>query len=224
MTSKTELNELTEQIIQAVRASSTNFFYTLLPTTSGKYSAVIQKAIDLQKELTSVADTDENKLLDIKKTALALEAEMGRLRTRLGVIPSIILIYFGFGLVYFLIVSVDIPKFITETLGVQTPEKLITLGIAGAFVYLATSYLKTLESPISLDSQIRGIIDFSLRLSLAIVVPIVLVVLFFTEEGTIGEVTLSPEILSFLTGYSAKLVTDLFSKLVEKGSNMIEAI
>ena len=48
--------------------------------------------------------------------------------------------------------------------------------------------------------------------------------LFFTEKGEIAKVRMSPELLSFACGYSAKLVMDIFNKLVEKGSKMIEAL
>jgi len=50
------------------------------------------------------------------------------------------------------------------------------------------------------------------------------VVLFFTKEGTIADVKISPELLSFGCGYSAKLVVDLFNNIVEKGSKMVQAI
>lgn len=43
-------------------------------------------------------------------------------------------------------------------------------------------------------------------------------------DGTIGEFTLSPEILSFGCGYSARLVVNIFNKLVEKGSKSSDSV
>jgi hypothetical protein len=43
-----------------------------------------------------------------------------------------------------------------------------------------------------------------------------LVILFFIKEGQLGERNISPELLSFACGYSAKLVVDFFNKIIEK--------
>ena len=55
-----------------------------------------------------------------------------------------------------------------------------------------------------------------MRLAIAAVVPIVLVVHFFDNAGQLKKLQVGPELLSFTCGYSAKLVIDIFSKLVEK--------
>jgi hypothetical protein len=114
--------------------------------------------------------------------------------------------------------------FIKSTLGVEAPVKLITLGMAGAFVYLATSLMARFSNNESANRPFDHIIRFTIQLLLAIIVPVVLVALFFTQQGEISNVKISPELLSFACGYSAKLVIDFFNKIVEKASKIIDAI
>ena len=152
-----------------------------------------------------------------------LEIWVRRRVAKNNLLPSVFIVYFGFILLFFIIRWVDFGGFVNKVLGVNAPEKLVTLGIAGAFVYLATSLLANIQSQ-SGDTQLKHILDIAIRLSLAIVVPIILVVLFFNPDGTIGELTITPELMSFACGYSAKLVVDIFNKIVEKASDMIKAI
>jgi len=178
-------------------------------------------AIDLEKEIFASPD-DASVVLDMYKKVLDLEGRFRRQVLRLGLIPGTVLVYviafaFFFGLRHF-----DLAGFVQKTLGVQAPGKLISLGVAGAFVYLATSLLSRFES--SGSGQFSAVLNFSLRLFLAIVVPIVLVVLFFNPDGSTKKLTVNVELLSFVCGYSAKLVVDLLAKIVEKGSKMIAAI
>src|SRR5262249_49778918 len=100
--------------------------------------------------------------------------------------------------------------------------RLISLGLMGAFLYFATSMLALAEGK---TMRFARLLDFSIRILLAVLVPILLVVLLFKPDGTRKELSvLSPEVLSFVCGYSAKLVIELLAKLVEKGSKMIAAI
>src|SRR5712692_4962729 len=222
MSTKNELDAILTDVMVGIRGRVQLPIPSMLPYSESRFDALIEKCVDLQKELSGVADPDP-RLFDLQKQVLSLEAEYHRLRTRLLLMPSVILLYIGGALAFALLKFIDIPKFITGTLGVQAPERLISLGIAGAFLYLATSLLTKVEAPAARNSQFSTVADFTIRLSMAVVVPIVLVVLFFTKEGEIGRVKLSPEIMSFACGYSAKLVIDLFAKIVEKCSKMIQA-
>jgi len=223
MERKEELINEIEKIIKGVRnPPALMHFMPNMPYSRRRFGEIIDKCIDLQKELASKDESLE--LFDLQKKFYSIEAEYKNLRGYLMLMPSVMVLYIGIFLIYAAIRWIEIPKFIKETLGVEAPEKLITFGIAGAFVYLATFLLTKLETITEGDTQFVAIANFTIRLSLAIVVPIILVALFFTNEGEFGEVKISPELLSFACGYSAKLVVDFFNKIIEKCTKMIETI
>lgn len=222
MITKDELDRAIADVVAGVRSRSLLPLPMLLHTQD-RFDALLDQCVDLQKELLSITESDPA-ILDIEKKVYALETAYRRLRARLQFLPSVLLLYSGGFLAFWLVRFVDIPKFITATLGVEAPEKLISFGIAGAFLYLATSLLSKIESASAGRSQFAGVANFTLRLLLAVVVPIVLVGLFFAKDGTVRQVKVSPEILSFACGYSAKLVMDLLNKIVEKARKMVEAI
>lgn len=148
--------------------------------------------------------------------------------------PAVLAIYLPLIALFFGLRYLNLPTllqtFTKDVLKVDAPGRLITFGIAGALVYLATSVLAYLHRPERQNDPIRAIGDFSIRLLLAIVVPIILVSLFFTDSVATSDapmaakLRLSPELLAFICGYSAKLVVDVLNKLVEKGGKMIDAI
>jgi len=208
------MTELTE------KEKGLNILIWSLPNTSRKIDELISNSIDLQNQILQF-DGDIYEFNNLRKRVIEHERLSYKLITRLGFLPKVLLTYVGFLVIVYIALKVNIASFIVQNLGVKAPEKLISLGIAGACLYLATEFLSYQEK--LLDQKIK-IATFLVRLSLAIVVPIVLVILFFNESGEIKKLSLSPEILSFSCGYSAKLVIGIFNKIVEKGTKMIEAI
>jgi hypothetical protein len=225
MDTKTELIAEIDKLIDLLRTRSTSVLTLvfLAPKFAEIVSEFSSKCIDLQKKVYATEDGSPN-LLELKKEFLDLEIWVKRRVAKNNLMPTVLVLYVGIFLVITVLRFVDISGFITKTLGVAAPERLITLGIAGAFVYLATSLLTKVTPRETKDKQLSNVIDFTIRLALAIVVPIILVILFFRPDGTIGDVAITPELLSFSCGYSAKLVVDVFNKFVEKASKMIEAI
>lgn len=224
MHTKDQLLKEIDELISLIRRRSNSWFaLTLLPTTlAGKVSELSAKCIDLKSQIL-IAEDNSAELLEASKKFLDLEIWVKRRVAKNNLAPTVIAIYAGFAFAFFTLQSVDFVSIVTKTLGVTAPEKLITLGIAGALVYLATSLLSSIEREDG-DTQIKHIVELTIRLSLAIIVPIILVVLFFKPDGTVGEVTITPELTSFACGYSSKLVLDIFNKLVEKASLMVKAI
>lgn len=185
---------------------------------NSKVDELINNAIDLQSQILNITNAIE--MSNCKKKVIEYERIGHKLKMRLGIIPTFMVAYLGFGAITWITLQFNIPKFIVEKLGVEAPEKLISLGIAGAFLYLATEYISKQEN----YNENPKISIFLVRLSLSIIVPIVLVILFFDKKGNIKEMSISPELLSFCCGYSAKLVIGLFNKMIEKGSKMIDTI
>lgn len=223
MITKDALMEKTDALIDQLRGEQISFIVLLFsPGGPSKIDSYAERLIEFQKEVRSAPDDDAS-ILDLHKQFIVLERTTKRRAVILGALPSIVTLYVAIAAVGILVTSVDIPKFIENTLGVKAPGKLITLGIAGAFVYLATTGLSRTET-ISDKLGFSSVLHHTIRFALAIVVPIILVVLFFNETGTLKDVTVSPELLSFGCGYSAKLVVELFNKIVEKGSKMVAAL
>lgn len=193
-----------------------------LPYTRRRFDELVTKCVDLHQELAVLAPSDDTWAQSQK--LFTIEAEYKRLRAKLLLMPAVILIYLGFFGIFWLVTYVDIAGFVKSVLKVDAPERLITFGIAGAFLYLATSVLAELNREGLTKDSVTWVADFTVRVLLAVVVPIVLVALFFTSDGKVSEVKLSPELLAFACGYSAKLVVDLFNKVVEKCSKMIDVL
>lgn len=224
MHTKDQLLTEIDGLIYLIRTRSNSWFaLTLLPPSlAEKVSELSAKCIDLKRQVLAAEDNSAE-LLEESKQFLDLEIWVKRRVAINNLMPTVIALYVGFALIFFALQRVDFGSIVTKTLGVAAPEKLITLGIAGAFVYLATSLLSRIQGQEG-DTQLKHVVEFTIRLSLAIIVPIILVVLFFKPDGTVGEVTITPELTSFACGYSAKLVLDIFNKLVEKASLMVKAI
>lgn len=224
MITRDELDKDITRIIAGARQKPTIIMsIPFLPDIGKRYDELLERCVDLQKELLKVREnTDE--ILELGKKVYEIETVYARLHTRLMLIPSTLFIYFGIAVVFLIIYLIDLQKLVTKTLGVETPEKLITFGLAGAFLYLATSRLSKLEVVTGTGSQIASVAVFTIRLFYATIVPVVLVALFFKKEGEVNIIKISPELLSFGCGYSAKLVVDIFNKIVDKVSKMIEAL
>ncbi len=223
MITKQDLISKTDDLIDQLRGEQISFVVLLFsPSRPGKIDTYAERLIDFQKKVYASED-DGNSIFDLHKEFISLERTTKKRAVILGALPSILMLYFAIAVVFLIATSVDIPKFIEGTLGVKTPGKLITLGIAGALVYLATTVLSHAEV-LTEKPGFSTVLHHTIRFFLAIVVPIILVVLFFNESGSLKEVTVSPELLSFGCGYSAKLVIELFNKIVEKGSKMVAAL
>lgn len=192
------------------------------PPSKTTAEAVIDECIELQTRIASSGIT-ASEFFNIKRALAHLETRYARLQYRRTVYPAVMVIYGGWALLFFGLRSFDLGDIAQQVLGVEVPVRLMTLGVVGAFMYLATSVLRR-QRESEPDPQLAGIIEFAARLAMAVVVPIVLVTIFFHADGSLKQIGVTPELLSFICGYSAKLVVDLFNKIVEKGSQMIQAI
>ncbi|WP_262636512.1 hypothetical protein [Vibrio alginolyticus] len=216
-----DLNKIIDNVLEGVRTPPAVIdFIPVLPVTKSRFRSLIERCIEVQKQLVDI-DVDSEEYFDLQKVVYEIESDYRATRARLLFLPAFTLIYFGFFAVFSLFLYVDIPSFIKTTLGVEAPEKLVTMGIAGAFIYFITDLLKRMDS--TEVSQGVGVLKFTIQLTLAVLVPIILVSLFFDGDGKLSELSLSPELLSFVCGYSSKLVIDTMNKVVEKVTKMLQA-
>ena len=222
MHTKEELKTNLLKIIEGTRNPPAILNFVPLPYTKGRFNDLVNECIDLHREIDESSE-DSDTWVHTQKL-FTIEAEYKRLRAKLMMMPSVFLVYFGFVAIFFIIKYVNFTGFIKDVLRVDAPERLITFGVAGAFLYLATSMLSSISSSQDGQDAVERISDFTIRILLAIVVPILLVSLFFTSDGQLADVTISPELIAFACGYSAKLVVEILNKIVEKASRMLEAI
>ncbi len=224
LASKQELYERLEALVSDVRDRSRWFIsFAPLPSMTQGFDELAARCIDIQKAIVAASDEPAN-ILELKKQVLDMEINFRRLSFKVTLLPATIGVYVGFAVLFLLVRVIDIPHFVRDVFRIEAPERLISLGVAGAFIYLATSVLTRLERQQVPGRQGATPANFAIRLVLAIIVPIVLVALFFKPDGTIGEPTVTPELLSFGMGFSAKLAIDIFNKVVEKVSKTIEAL
>lgn len=221
MLTKDDIKSSLLKVIEGIRNPPVILNFVPLRYTKRRLNTVVDRCIDLHREVDAISSDQDT--WEYAQRLFAIEATYKELRARLFLLPTVFLVYAGFLVVFYVLYFVDITGFLKEVLQIDAPERLITFGIAGAFLYLATSLLTTFSSSESGDA-ISKIADFAVRVLLAIVVPVILVSLFFSSDGKLANVTLSPEMLAFSCGYSAKLVVQILNKIVEKGSRMIDVV
>lgn len=191
----------------------------LSPTIIDKITGFHNDCLCLKRKIAQI-DENSDEFMELIKEFFDLEMRVQKRIAILQTFPNVMGAYIGIFAAYTLIFHLNIIGIVSSILGIVTPEKLITFGISGAFIYLATSHLAEQYD----DPKAKYLIDFPIRLFLAVVVPIILVALFFKADGSAANMAVTPELLSFICGYSSKLVVDIFNKLIEKASKMIESI
>ena len=216
-----DLSNKIDILLETVQKKATSTFFGLIPLkgTSLKVDALILEILKLQSAILQFKGSLpqyqllRNKLIEYERRAAFIKLQSHLMtNATLAYIIGVVLIY--------IVVKGDVSGFIVKTLGVDAPEKMISLGIAGAGLFVATDYLQRSD----ILNKGNTVSIFLIRLSLAIVVPIVIVVLFFDNKGNVRKISFTPEVLSFICGYSSKVVIGIFNKIVEKATKMIEAI
>lgn len=211
-------NEIQNRIDRCISVLEESTGWSLWGNTRDKFNELIDEVAAIEIRL-SRSETDEQ-LIEVKRDIVKLEIRAVTFRTYRMFLPYVFYTYLGFVAIFAIFSYVDIPSFINTTLGVEAPEKLISFGVAGALVYLSTFVLSISTG----KGPLGPVTNFAFRLLLAIVVPIILVALFFSTEGEITEFKITPELLSFVVGYSATLVIEIMNKAVEKVSTMVKSL
>jgi hypothetical protein len=220
-----ELSARLDTLIVSLEKQPTRIFFGLVPLKSKneRIKALIDRILKVQSDLLLFNGTiSEYQALRTE----VIECE------RSARFPMTVWQFLGLIILFFLVLGIfgspDVWKAINGylgQLGVTAPGQLIGLGIAGAVLYFAIEHLQNAEA-LSKESKV---VIYSIRLFLAVVVPIVLVALFFGNvtndpKTNTGGLSRSSEILSFACGYSAKVVVIFFNKIVEKAIKMIHVI
>lgn len=143
---KTALIEQLDKLISELteKEKGLNLFILNNNATSLKIDGLINNTIDLQNEILQFQGSI-HEFNTFKKRVIEYERLSYKLRARLGFVPKILLGYIAIIVIVWVVIKVNIASFIVQNLGVKAPEKLISLGIAGALLYLATEFLSYQE-------------------------------------------------------------------------------
>lgn len=220
-----ELSKRLDLLLDTLEKQPTRIFFGLVPLKSKteRTKALIARIMQVQSDVL-LFDGNMTDFQFLRTEVIECE--------RSARFPMTIWQFLGLVILFFLILGIfGSPDTWTaingylKTLGIMAPGPLIGLGIAGAVLYFAIEHLQNTEA-LSRESKM---VVYLIRLFLAVVVPIVLVALFFGKistdaKGNTGELSRSSEILSFACGYSSKVVVVFFNKIVEKAIKMIHVI
>ncbi len=181
-----------------------------------------EKCMDLQIKLLDTDEYDLKSLIEIKKEIVSLEGKIVSQTGFLNFLTSISVVYTIVIASMIMLILFDFHTFITNTFGIETPERYVVFGLTGAILYLITSIITGIEK--GGISNFPKSLEILFRLILAMVVPIVLVTLIFGAEVASEKIKVGPELVSFACGYSSKFVIDILNKLIEKGAKVIDVI
>jgi len=108
---------------------------------------------------------------------------------------------------------------IGEIIGVNTPSRYIILGVIGAFMHYAMKIIENEE----LARDNSGIKYIITKLIVSLVFPLVVVMLIYDDDQK-ASFEFSPEMASFLFGYSSTLLSGFLTKIVDLGQRVIDAL
>lgn len=218
-----ELSARLDSLIDRLQKRPTRAFFGMIPLKKKNEhtQALISNILKVQSDVLLF----EGSMLEFQEIRTrVIECE------RNARVPMTIWQFIGLIILFFFVIGIvgtpstwDAVNAYLGKFGVTASGELIGLGISGAVLYFAIDHLQNTEA-LSKESKM---VAYLIRLFLAVVVPIVLVALFFgnvNKNAQHPELTRSSEILSFACGYSSKVVVVFLNKIVEKAIKMIHAI
>ena len=135
---------------------------------------------------------------------------------------KVAVLFIGIGILGLsLIWNSDIIEMIRTALSSNQSMIYGAIGLSGFILYWigrASQFSETMPGNIGL------VLNFVVGAIAAVVVPPVIALLFFSPDGTPMEVKPSRELLSFLCGYSLKVILELLSKVIEKVNGIVKAL
>lgn len=181
---------------------------------------------ELQIALLALPD-DTKSLLRFRSRIDDVEASYNRLRFRLVLVPSFIVIaavLVAIGLAVFHSGLID---YVQDKMEIRRVMRFVLMAVVGAFLWGLTSLMSHRDSDSTKASKGVTFGSVFIRVLIAIVVPTILVMITFKKDGTplkFGQIWKSPEAWSFLAGYSCQIIILGLNKLVEKVTKMIESV
>ncbi len=180
----------------------------------------------LQTQVAGLPD-DRASRLNFQSSVDDLEASYNRLRFRLVEVPSFLFMVVAIAVIGFAVFHSGLIDYIQDKLEIRRLMRYVAMAIAGALLWSLTSLMSRRRSRRPGHEDDISIGSVLVRALIAIVVPTIIVILTFKKGGaplSFGQMWKSPEVWSFLAGYSCQLIILALNKLVEKVTKMIESL
>jgi hypothetical protein len=181
---------------------------------------------ELQAEFLALSD-DAPALLQFRGKIGDLEASYNRLRFRLVQVPSFLAVAAASVIIGSAVLHSGIFDYVQDKLEIRRVMRFVLMAIAGALLWGLTSAMSRRESATPGDLQEATFFSVLVRILIAIIVSTIIVILTFKKDGVplkLGQIWKSPEMWSFLAGYSCHIIILALNKVVEKVSKMIESL
>lgn len=213
---KVEVERILTGITSGLQARNTMFDVPIIDER--RVLALYSQAVRMQVKLH--AATDYAAVQELRISAVSLESRFKSFTD--SRITKLVVLFIAIGVFVTPVVwHTDIMEALTRWFGSSKSMKFITIGVSGFILYWigrASQFSDTLTGKTGV------LINLLIGIVAAVVVPPVIVVLFFEADETLREFKLSPELLSFLCGYSLKVILDLLAKVIEKVNAAVRAL
>jgi hypothetical protein len=209
--------------MQEIKGCVNKYPILFLKSVKNNCYLLLEDSIELMSRLSRL---DDKEIIDVEiyKKYIDIEKKFKDILSLTITLPLFVVIAVAMTLIVFVLKNIEAFSFVANYFfGINAPERLITLGILGSLTYLFTSVINKQECG-TLSGPSWAIFTFIVRLVISIVVPVVLVILFFAHDGSIKSLKITPELLSFGCGYSAKLVIDILNKIIQKCTSIINSL
>jgi hypothetical protein len=224
---KEALNRSLIQLASRIRSNHTGWLALYGYSYAEKqFQRIRDDCTELRKQILTLSE-DEGALLEFQGRMDDVEASYNRLRFRLVVIPSSIVIGLAAVVIGFLVMHTGLLDYIQDKLEIRRLMRYVLMAVAGAVLWSLTSIMSKQHVGTSPDSRHVPLGHILIRVLIAIVVPTILVILTFKKDGApmkLVDIWKAPEAWSFLCGYSVQVVITALNKLVDKVTKMIESV
>ncbi|MFC1835533.1 hypothetical protein ACFL2Q_12475 [Thermodesulfobacteriota bacterium] len=227
LTPKEELGGSLSLLADRMRANQTgwlaHFGYSY---AEGRFAGALDECVTLQKELAKLPD-DPEAILDFQARVDKVEAHYNRSRFRLVQVPSFVIILAATVAVVAIFAYSGLFDYIQDKLEIRRLIRYVLLAVTGAALYLLTSAMSRMSRGSAGEADSVSVGPIFVRIAIAIIVPTIIVVVTFKKDGQalkFQEIAKSPDLWSFLCGYSCNIVIQGLNKVVEKVSKMIDSV
>jgi len=181
---------------------------------------------ELQIEFLALSD-DALALVQFRGKIDSLEASYNRQRFRLVQVPSFIAVAAASVVIVSAVLHSGLFDHLQDKLEIRRVMRFVLMAVAGALLWGLTSAMSRRESATPGGLQEATFFSVLERILIAIIVSTIIVMLTFKKDGVplkLGQIWKSPEMWSFLAGYSCRIIILALNKVVEKVSKMIESL
>ena len=216
-----------DELVERMRSNQTGWLAHFgYPYAERRFRNLRDNGKELQREFAKLTD-DHEEVLEFQTKVSDLEASYNRSHFRLVAFPTTLVVGCAIVGIGIAIHGTGLLDWIQDKLEIKRLMRFVFLALAGAALYMSTSLIGDLSPESETKRQRLTVWIVIMRFLVALVVATILVMLTFKKSGAplkLAQMWKSPEMLSFVCGYSANLIVLAANKFVEKISTMIKAL